>query len=421
MYTQFPSSWLAWLPPALRRLLFADPGRELLRQVDATLLIFGNQVLHVETGNAAEFNHDRGVVGANTLAACARKLLGAGKEYSILLLLPPGEFAATGTEMPGVSGENLRSALLLQTESVLPAMEEPLELAVHDSKDGGQVALWIKSKRIGALHEAFAGEGLFLAAVKPRILHSQAPRSGLVDADGAGLTFAQSSAGVLRQWKHADAGDLEQEEFAGQWDGELRAASGGKLHRHESMAQYATTLDREAHKDYSFFPAAAVTHCRRREQRRHVLRASAALGVIALLAATPFIFQQLQIGELNRQLESRRELSAPARADRQVVVDFENRWGAIEDFPDQDVREAMYTLQQVLNPNRLSDLEISEGVIRIQGTSEDPQSILQQLERNVEFTEVVFSRATSNNQYYIDLRLADVNFEAYMARYFPDR
>ena len=81
----------------------------------------------------------------------------------------------------------------------------------------------------------------------------------------------------------------------------------------------------------------------------------------------------------------------------------------------------MFTLQQVLSPNRLSDLEISEGVIRIQGTSEDPQSILQQLEQNPQFTEVVFSRATSNDQYYIDLRLADVNFEAYMARYFPDR
>jgi hypothetical protein len=36
------------------------------------------------------------------------------------------------------------------------------------------------------------------------------------------------------------------------------------------------------------------------------------------------------------------------------------------------------------------------------------------------FTEVVFSRATSNTRYYIDLRLATVNFEAYMVRYFPD-
>ncbi|MDE0705266.1 MAG: PilN domain-containing protein [Rhodospirillaceae bacterium] len=402
-------------------MLFADPGRELLRQVDATLLVFGGQVLHVESGSVAEIQAAAGEVDAGSIAACVRKLIGVGDDRSILLLLPPGEFAATETEMPGVSGENLRSALDLQRENLLPAMEESLELAVHGSEDGAQVALWIKSWRIRELHEAFAANGLFLAAVKPRNLHSEAPRAGLVDADGSGLTFAQSSAGVLRQWKHVDAADLEQEEFAGQWDAEVRAVSAGKSRRIDSIAKYAGALERGAHADYSFFPAAAAALCRRREQRRHLLRASCALGVVALLAASPFIFQQFEISDLNRQLELRRDLSASARAHRDVVVDFENRWGAIENFPDQDVREAMFTLQQVLSPNRLSDLEISEGVVRIQGTSEDPQSILQQLEQNPMFTEAVFSRATSNDQYYIDLRLADVNFEAYMARYFPDR
>ena len=418
---QSPGSWAARLPPALRRLLFADPGRELLRQVDATLLVFGGQVLHVESGGVAEFQAPGGEGDARSIAACARKLIGAEKDRSVLLLLPPGEFAATETEMPGVSGENLRSALGLQRENLLPAMEESLELAVHGSEDGVQVALWIKSRRIRELHKAFADSGLFLAAVKPRNLHSEAPRAGLVDADGSCLTFTQSSAGVLRQWKHVDAADLEQEEFAGQWDAEVRAVSAGKSRRVETIAQCAGALERGAHADYSFFPAAAAALCRRREQRRHLLRASCALGVVALLAASPFIFQQFEISDLNRQLEIRRDLSASARAHRDIVVDFENRWGAIENFPDQDVREAMFTLQQVLSPNRLSDLEISEGVIRIQGASEDPQSILQQLEQNPMFTEVVFSRATSNDQYYIDLRLADVNFEAYMARYFPDR
>ena len=413
--------WASRLPAPLRRLLFADPGRELLRQVDATLLVFGNQALHVETGNVAELPSQAGKVDARALAVCARKLLGADKERSILLLLPPAEFAATETDLPGVSGENLHSALVLQIENTLPALEEPLQLAVHGSEDGAQVVLWMKSQRIHELHQAFAGEGLFLAAVKPRILHSQAPRSGLVDADGAGLTFARSAAGVLRQWKHVDAADLEQEEFAAQWDAEVRAASAGKSLQIDSIAQCEAALDRDVHADYSFFPYEAVAMCRRREQRRHMLRASFALGVIALLAATPFLYQQFRIGELNGRLETRRDLSAQARAHREVVVDFENRWGAIENFPEQDVRATMFTLQQVLVPNRLSDLEISEGVIRIQGTSEDPQSILQQLEQNPQFTEVVFSRATSNDQYYIDLRLADVNFEAYMARYFPDR
>lgn len=435
---QSPNTWAAWLPPALRRLLFADPGRELLRQVDATLLVFGAQILHVETGSAMAFQPQAGAAkarvpgtgeantsapgtgSASALAACARKLLG-GKERSILLLLPPGEFAATAVDLPGVSGENLFSALRLQIESTLPALEEPVDLAVHGSEEGAQIALWTTSKRISELHDAFTENGLFLAAVKPRNLHSPASGSGLAESDGASRTFAQSTAGVLRQWKHVDAVDLEEQDFADQWDAEVRAASGGKPRQIESIAQYAGKLDRDAHTDYCFFPFAALALRQRRERRRHLFRASAAVGVLALLAATPFIFQQFEIRSLSRQLESRRELSEPARIDREVVVDFENRWGAVNDFPGQAVSEAMFTLQQVLSPNRLSDLEISEGVIRIQGSSQDPQSILQQLEQNPMFTEVVFSRATSNNQYYIDLRLAAINFEAYMARYFPDR
>ncbi len=420
-----PQAWAARVPPSLRRLLFANPGRELLRQVDASLLIFGGQALHVESGNAAplaeEPEQKNSHPGALAIAAAARKLLGAGKERSILLLLPPGEFAATWAEMPGVSGENLRSAVLLQAETALPSLEEPLALAVHGEEDGPQAVLWMRSARLNELHRAFAEHGLFLAAVKPRILHSQSPRSGLVDTDGVSLTFSHSIGGALRQWKHIEAADLEQEEFASQWEAELRAAAGGDPRRIDSLAQYAGALNREAHGDYGFFPAAALARRRRREQRRLALRGAAALGVVALLAALPFIFQQFEINSLNRQLDSRRELSAPARADREVVVDFEDRWGAVNDFPDQAVRAALFNLQLVLSPNRLSDLEISEGVIRIQGASEDPQSILQRLEQDPMFTEVVFSRATSNDQYYIDLRLADINFEAYMARYFPER
>ena len=114
-------------------------------------------------------------------------------------------------------------------------------------------------------------------------------------------------------------------------------------------------------------------------------------------------------------------MSAEARADQAVVVDFENQWGIFNDFPDQQVREALYQLQEVLAAERLSSLELSDGLIRIQGTSSDPQAILQRLEQDPMFTEVVFSRATNNTRYYIDLRLASVNFEGYLVRYFPDQ
>jgi hypothetical protein len=103
-----------------------------------------------------------------------------------------------------------------------------------------------------------------------------------------------------------------------------------------------------------------------------------------------------------------------------VVVNFENEWGPLNDFPEQRLREAMFTLQNILSPDALSSMEVTDGLIKIQGSSVEPQSILQRLEQDPLFTEVIFSRATNNLRYYIDLRLSTVNFDGYMVRYFPD-
>ena len=118
-------------------------------------------------------------------------------------------------------------------------------------------------------------------------------------------------------------------------------------------------------------------------------------------------------------LAATRAMSQEARQDQQAVSNFETQWGPLNDFPEQQLKEAMFTLQNVLSPERLSSMEVSEGLIKLQGTSSDPQAILQKLEQDPLFTEVLFSRATSNSRYYIDLRLSPVNFGAYMVRYFP--
>jgi hypothetical protein len=156
------------------------------------------------------------------------------------------------------------------------------------------------------------------------------------------------------------------------------------------------------------------------EQGWKFLIAAGIVAVLLLLSAIPFIGQSLEFRSLTASLESQRELSIEARQDQAVVVSFENEWGPINDFPVQQVGDAMFTLQSVLSPDRLSSLEVSEGVVRIQGTSQEPQAILERLEQNPMFTEVAFSRATNNSRYYIDLRISTVNFEAYMVRYLPD-
>jgi len=102
------------------------------------------------------------------------------------------------------------------------------------------------------------------------------------------------------------------------------------------------------------------------------------------------------------------------------VRDFESQWGVLSEFPRQNLQDVLITLQQIVTPGYLTFIEIEAGYISLEGQSEDPQNLLEALEQNPMFTEVDFARATSNQNYYIDLRLADVNFPAYQEWYFAE-
>ena len=166
---------------------------------------------------------------------------------------------------------------------------------------------------------------------------------------------------------------------------------------------------------------------RRKQSGLTAFELAVTLAIIAVMASVtmpPYLkwWRKAQLSGAVSNLAADLEMAKTQaiRENATVVVEFENRWGAINEFPQQNVAAAMFRLQEVLAGEQLSSLELSEGLIRIQGTSSDPQAILQRLEQDPLFTEVVFSRATSNTRYYIDLRLATVNFEAYRVRHFPD-
>ena len=167
---QLQEQILAYLPPAVRSLLEGGSKRELLKKVDATLLVFDEQVLHVESGKSASIASELIPIDASSLAIACRSLLNdQQKEHSVLLLLAPSEFIATSQTMPGVTRESLVSALRLQAEALLPAYENSLALAVNPASaetDTTHVALWIPQNRMVELFEAFIEQGIFIAAIK---------------------------------------------------------------------------------------------------------------------------------------------------------------------------------------------------------------------------------------------------------------
>lgn len=429
---------MSLLPSTVKTFLDGSSRRDLLRKVDASLLVFDNRVSYLETGAVAEFQDQPGAIDASRLAAASAALLGEGApERSILLLLPPVLFTATRQALPGINKDSLHSALTLQVDSLLPASTSPMALAVNSRAlelTDSPIALWVRTATLAELFDAFAAEGLFIAAIKPRVLNLDHPDSVVVDADATALTLVRSDQDIVMGWLQSDRKDLENAEFANQWhqalteevdsspdtqtlDPDGGEAACGELDSIEAYIDYANPL---RHQEYSFFPQGALSARKQVEKGRKLMIAAAVFAGLLFLGYIPFLAQSIQFRSLASSLESQRALSVQARQDQAVVVNFENELGPLYDFPEQRVREAMYTLQAVLSPTQLSSLEVTKGIVRLQGTSSEPQAILQRLEGDPMFTEVAFARATSNDRFSIDLRLATVNFDAYLVRYFPD-
>ncbi|MCB1670463.1 MAG: hypothetical protein R3F41_09280 [Gammaproteobacteria bacterium] len=412
-----------------KRVFDGGSQRELLKQVGALILVFDDRVIDLVSGRQSQLA-DASIPDAESLARTVGEMLELTQEdSSVILLLPPHGFVATSVDMPGMNRDSLLSALRLQSDNLLPSCIEQLAVVAvpHGADDPHpDVALWIPERGLDGYYRAFEQQGLFLSGVMPRslALMDVVGDQEILDEDRHTLTRILIRNGVIVQWLHISRKDLEQDIFERQWRQALTSPA--------TESQLAINQDNvpevfeqaSTHKlpgsDYCFFPQGAQQARRQLEKGKRVMLGAVAVLVLAFLAALPFMFQSFRSFRLESILQEQRELSSAARADRQVVQNFEQRWGVITDFPNQDLVQMLFTLQSVLSPEQLTSLELSEGVISIEGESDEPQAILQRLETHPMFTEVIFSRATSNTRYYIDLRLSTVNFEGYMVRYFPE-
>jgi hypothetical protein len=434
-YSQLREQLTAYLPPQVRTLIKGASGRDLVKKIETSFLLFDNKIVHLETRDTVEIE---GTDALSIAAACAELLTTISaeqrKEWAALLLLPANFFAATTTTMPGVAKENLVSALKLQADSILPSLEKPLSLAINSlsaTQGDEHLALWMLETTLSDLFDAFAAKDIFLAAVKPRFMNGSGetsseinykndPKITILDVDEATETCVVIEDSILKSVLHVRKQDLQQEVFQQQWQKTLAQDFSENTIELNDAADYCSQIDAQSNQKYCFFPYGALNATRRTAQGKQYIAAAAAVVAALFIAAIPFILQSLEFRSLAGMLEVQREMASDARQDQAAVVSFESEWGLISDFPEQRLREAMFTLQNILRPDTLTSMEVSEGLIKIQGSSNEPQAILQRLEQDPMFTEVLFSRATNNQRYYIDLRISTVNFEGYMVRYFPN-
>jgi len=429
------------LPSQLTGLLQSDERRSLLKQVNTVLMLYDARLYDLSNGSWRQLPEEALQGDPAALAATAETLLNHEvNERAVLLLLPSGDFIATSVNMPGVARDNLRAALRLQAGVLLPTYEGSLTFAVkpaHGGSEQGDIVLWTDAQRLDALFSAFAERGLFLTAVMPRALaalgHMEEDRPEnaagwqIEDQDATTLTWLRCRGG-LTHWLQVERADLEDEDFRLQWQQatnpvqEVNAAElpVPRLRMHSAQAYIDLADTVEADPDYALLPSGAQAALRKTEKGQRLRMAAMAAAVVLLVAATPLLWQSVQSRALQATLEGAREDATAARADQSVVREFEQSWGVLSEYPRQDVAGTLLALQSVINPGVLTSLEMEEGSVQIEGDSSDPQSLLQQLEQNPQFTGVDFARATNNNHYYIDLRLTTVDFDGYLQRHFPD-
>ena len=412
----------------------------LARRVNRCLLVFGDRLYDLDSGKDQPIvNNERH--DASAIAAAAAQLTGTTNADSecILLLLPPAEFLADSVNLPGLSPAAMRAALSLRAMTELPEFDQPLDLALTVSRGSDALAWWIPTARTNSLFAAFAGHSLFLAAVLPRpawfisatAQSDNVPDIILADIDGNRHTVTArvtaENAPRLSCFQTL-AEDLADPELATQWQAQLAHAGIKHIEHTVSSGEDFLRLQHQYKLPPIEFksvasavfpgPALAARHSLNKGRRRRQLLSAIAAGFV--LISLPFVYQSWQLVRLENQLTDIRLLSAEARQHQADVRDFETRWGVFTEFPQQDVGATMLELQTVINPGVLSLFEIDEGLISIEGESQDPQNLLEQLEQNPMFTEVDFARATNNNRYFIDLRLSTVNFPAYQQWHFPE-
>ena len=430
-YSQLREQLMTYLPAEVRTLIQGASGRDLVKKIETNFLLFDNKIIHLESRNVVEL---KGTDAMSMAAACAELLadfsVGQGKECAALLLLPANFFVATTTTMPGVAKENLVSALKIQADSILPSLEEPLSLAINPlsaTQGDDHLALWMLDTTLSRLFDAFAVKDIFLAAVKPRFMNDNGENGNesdekikILDVDAETKTYVVIEDSILKSLLHVRKQDLQQEVFQRQWQEALAEDFSENVIELDKASDYFPQINAQANQGYCFFPHGALNATRKTAQGKQYIAATAAMLAMLFIGSIPFILQSFEFRSLAGTLEMQREMASDARKDQAAVVSFENEWGLINNFPDQSLREAMFTLQNILRPDTLTSMEVSNGLIKIQGSSNEPQAILQRLEQDPMFTEVIFSRATNNQRYYIDLRISTVNFEGYMVRYFPD-
>ncbi len=408
----------------IRSLLPVRRHSDIFNRIDISLLLFDNTLVNTANGESEEISLTEDGSFPEAMARAARRLA-RGDKHNILLLLPTADFVATAYHMNLASEKMIRSALELQAQSLIPAYEENLLLAVNAAQQEG-VALWFNEQEANRLFRAFAHEDLFLGAIMPRSLavlgaaDDDDLKTMLInDEEGSNISFLQVRTNAVRRLLTVNRRDLEQEVFARQWEIETSQLKGDAVRNMTSMDDWKALKRRvQPLPEYSFLPAGAIAEQKRISFARNSKVAMAATAVVVLLLFAPFIARWLELRGVLDDLETAQVMSAEPRALQASIFDMEEEWGALYEYPDQEVAQVLVSLNSVIQSS-LTSISINKGVVDITGSTNDPAYLVELLSEREEFNNVSQSTSTrgAGSQFGIRLNLTNVDFEDYEEKY----
>lgn len=408
----------------VQALLPSGKHNEILEAVDTSLVLYDNTLVNTANGKTEDITTAEEEHFFDAMARAARRLHSGTDAGHVLLLLPTADFVATSFNMNVGSEKLVRSALELQSHSLIPAYDENLLLAVNATTQDG-VALWFNESDTNRLFRAFEKEGLFLSAIMPRSLSlvevdNDEDKTLLInDEEGQTVSFIQIKGASLLRLLTVNRTDLEQEVFAKQWDIETSQLKGESVKNMTSLEDWQS-LHRvvDAVPDYCFLPAGAIAEEKRISFARRTKVAIGVAACLVLLLFAPFVSNWLTLRELQREYDISLEQTEEPRSLQTAIFDMEEEWGALSEYPNQNITGVLVSLNDVIQSS-LSSFSINKGVIDITGSTDDPAYLVELLAEREAFYNVGQSTNTrgGGSQFGIRLNLSSVDFDAYEEKF----
>jgi type II secretory pathway component PulL len=411
--------------------LLPEGGRhsDILKSINTSILLFDNVLINTANGATEEVVASEEESFFDAAARAAKRLhssSGANSDESanILLLLPTNDFIATSYSMNVVGEKLIRSALELQSHTLIPAYDEDLLLAVNAGNQEG-VALWYNEREASRMFRAFEKEDLFLAAIMPRSLalmeaESEENRTILInDEEGQTISFIQGHGNAIKRLLTVNSLDLEQETFDKQWKletGQLKGETVKNMTKLEDWLELHCIVNPVP--EYCFLPAGAIKEEKRINLARKSKVAAGVAACLVLLLLSPFVSNWMTLRGLQKEFERVQEQTIEPRSLQASIFDMEQEWGTLYEYPDQQIAEVLVSLNDVMQ-GALTAFDINEGVVDITGSAEDPAYLVELLAEKEEFYNVGQSTSTRGGgaQFGIRLNLSNVDFENYKEKY----